>query len=71
TLLPALAAAANSGVPNHMAVEMRPFRNPAPRREMAIFWRKGSAREPTIRAIAEVIRALPAIRELRGETAEA
>ncbi len=65
TLLPALAAAANDTVPNHGAIELRPFRAPAARREMALFWRRGSAREPTIRAVAEVIRDLASVRALQ------
>jgi LysR family hydrogen peroxide-inducible transcriptional activator len=69
TLLPGLAAAANGGVPNHAAIELKPFRAPPPQREMAIYWRKGSAREPTIRAVAEVVRQLDAIRALKQESA--
>ncbi|HET8701680.1 MAG TPA: LysR substrate-binding domain-containing protein [Nitrococcus sp.] len=64
TLLPALAAAANAAVPNHTAVELRPFEEPAPRREMALYWRKGSAREPTLQALADVVRGLGAVRAL-------
>jgi LysR family hydrogen peroxide-inducible transcriptional activator len=67
TLLPALAAAANRSVPNAEAIELRPFRPPAPRREMALFWRRGSAREPTIRAVAEAIRELQSVQALLGE----
>lgn len=69
TLLPALAAAANEGIPNRSAIEMRAFRSPPPTREMAIYWRKGSAREPTIRAIADVIRGLEAVAHLAGSEA--
>ena len=61
TLLPALAAAANTTVPNHAAIELRPFQAPAPRREMALYWRKGSAREPTLRSLADVVRNLDAV----------
>ncbi len=71
TLLPALAAAANGFVPNPEPIALRPFRAPAPQREMALFWRRGSAREPTIRAVAEIIRELQSVRELLGEVERA
>ncbi|MDN5849132.1 MAG: LysR substrate-binding domain-containing protein [Nitrococcus sp.] len=65
TLLPALAAAANTAIPNHAAIELRPFQEPAPRREMALYWRKGSAREPLLRAVADAIQNLSVVRTLR------
>lgn len=64
TLLPALAAAANIAVPNHAAIELRPFQAPAPQRELALYWRKGSAREPTLRSLADVVRNLSAVSAL-------
>lgn len=64
TLLPALAAAANTAVPNHAAIELRPFKEPAPQREMALYWRKGSAREPSLRSLADVVRNLSAVSAL-------
>lgn len=71
TLLPALAAEAAAGLPNSNSVELRCFSDATPTREMALYWRKGSAREPTIRAVAEVIRELDAVKALAGEAAQA
>ncbi|WP_440996661.1 LysR substrate-binding domain-containing protein [Arhodomonas sp. SL1] len=71
TLLPALAAKAASGLPEGSAVVLRRFDDVRPSREMALYWRKGSAREPTVRAIAEIIRGLDAVRALAGEGVEA
>lgn len=65
TLLPALAAAANTAVPNHAAIELRSFQKPAPQREMALYWRKGSARESTLRALADIVQNLNIVRVLR------
>ncbi|EAR22935.1 LysR substrate-binding domain-containing protein [Nitrococcus mobilis] len=65
TLLPALAAAANAAVPNHAAIELRPFQQPVPQREMALYWRKGAAREPALHALADLIRNLSVVRALR------
>ena len=62
TLLPALAG--GPAIPNAEAIALRPFRAPAPVRRMALYWRKGSAREQAIEALAELIRALPAVRAL-------
>ncbi|MCS4504916.1 Hydrogen peroxide-inducible genes activator [wastewater metagenome] len=70
TLLPALAAKAAVGQPDSNAVVLRSFVDARPTREMALYWRKGSAREPTIRAIAEVIHGLEAVHELSGEAVE-
>lgn len=67
TLLPAMVAAASPGVPNHRAIELRAFQAPAPQREVALYWRRGSAREPTIRTVAEVVRNLSVVRSLRDD----
>lgn len=64
TLLPALAAAAGAGIPNQSAVAVRPFAEPAPHREIAIYWRRGAAREDTVRALGEVISQLDVVRDL-------
>lgn len=64
TLLPALAAAANAAIPNHTAIELRPFQEPVPRREMALYWRKGSARESALRTLADVVQNLCVVRAL-------
>ncbi len=64
TLLPALAAAAGAGIPNQGAVAVRPFAEPAPYREIAIYWRRGAAREDTVRALGEVISRLDVVRDL-------
>ncbi len=61
TLLPILAAMANATIPNRNAIILRAFADPTPQRRMAIYWRKGSAREEAIRAIARVTRALPVL----------
>ncbi|RFA30629.1 DNA-binding transcriptional regulator OxyR [Alkalilimnicola ehrlichii] len=64
TLLPALAAMTNASLPNRAAFVLRPFAEPTPKRRMAIYWRKGSAREEAIRAVAEVCRNLPVLDKL-------
>lgn len=64
TLLPVLAATANLGVPNRAAIALRPFRHPAPTREMALYWRKGSARQEAIRAVGELTRKLDLVDRL-------
>lgn len=68
TLLPKLAADANAALPNRSAIELRPFEPPAPTRQMALYYRKGSAREQAVEAIAELLRALPAIQQLEQPT---
>jgi LysR family hydrogen peroxide-inducible transcriptional activator len=64
TFLPALAAAANAAVPNSGAVQLRSFEPPQPERRMALYWRKGSARDQAVNAIGALIRELPAVRAL-------
>lgn len=65
TFFPALAAAANATVPNSGAIELRKFTDPQPERHMALYWRKGSAREQSVEALAALIRELPAVQELK------
>jgi len=65
TLLPALAAEANATVPNHNAVVLERFRAPVPEREIALFWRKGSARAPALEAVAEITSGLEIVQHLR------
>ncbi len=64
TLLPVLAAMANASLPNRNSIVLRPFVPPVPQRKMAIYWRKGSAREEAIAAVAEVVRSLPIVARL-------
>jgi LysR family hydrogen peroxide-inducible transcriptional activator len=66
TFMPALAAEANAALPNSGAVQLRAFEPPQPDRHMALYWRKGSAREHAVAAIGDVIRSLPAVRALRS-----
>lgn len=61
TLLPALAAAASQRGPDHAAVALRPFSEPAPCRDLALYWRSGSAREPTFRELAASMRDAPVL----------
>ncbi len=61
TLLPALAAAASQRGPDHQAVATRPFRDPVPSRELALYWRAGSARSATLQELADSIARMPAI----------
>ncbi len=61
TLLPALAAAASRRGPDHQAVAIRPFEAPAPTRELALYWRAGSARAATLQQLAEAIARMPAV----------
>lgn len=63
TLLPALAAAMNTGIPNAEAITLSRFKDPQPERLMALYWRKGSARGELNRQLAALIRGLPAIRQ--------
>lgn len=63
TLLPELAAASNAALPNASAIVLHSFANP-PRRQIAMIWRKGSARGQTVEAIAEIVRNLDVIRKL-------
>lgn len=64
TLLPALAAHTEAGGEPGQGMTLRPFRARAPERELALFWRKGAAREPAINAVADVIRELDAVADL-------
>ncbi|SEP00279.1 LysR substrate-binding domain-containing protein [Aquisalimonas asiatica] len=64
TLLPQMAALADANPMGNGRLLLRRFSAPEPRRQVAILWRKGSAREPTVRAIADVIRGLPEVRAL-------
>lgn len=65
TFLPELAAHANAANPNAAAIVLRRFESPQPRRQMALYWRKGSAREAAVEAIGQLIVELPVIRALR------
>ncbi|HEY6003683.1 MAG TPA: LysR substrate-binding domain-containing protein [Anaeromyxobacter sp.] len=53
TLLPSLAVEAESG---RAKLRIRPFAKPAPGRTLVLAWRRGTAVEPALRAIAEAIR---------------
>ncbi len=62
TLLPALAVDAAQSVEDAIAV--RPFVGQPPVRELAIYYRRGSSREPVVSAIAQLIQHLPAVESL-------
>ena len=62
TLLPTLAVE-TSGVGSEEVV-VRPFAGDPPVRELAIYRRRGCAREPVVSAVAELIRQLPRVRAL-------
>lgn len=64
TLLPQMAAHAGPRQGADSGLVLRRFRDPQPRRRIAALWRKGSAREPTVRALVDLIRGLDAVREL-------
>jgi|SRR5690625_502602 len=64
TLLPVLAAIANTGMPNSDAIVLRPFRDPPPTRQMTLYWRKGSARQEAIRKLGEITRQLSVVDRL-------
>lgn len=64
TLLPALAAHADPAGETSQALTLRSFSSRAPEREIAVYWRKGSAREPAIHALAEVVRQLEVVTRL-------
>lgn len=66
TFLPALAAEANTTVPNSGAIALRSFEAPQPKRRMALYWRKGSARESALEAIGALIRELEVVRALQA-----
>jgi len=63
TLLPRLAAEVG-GIANAKAVRLREFAEPKPSRQIALLWRKGSARESVMKAVAEIVRQLPAVQAL-------
>lgn len=54
TLLPALAV--QDPVPSHDGIRLRPFAEPAPRREIAMCWRRTSVHRELLPSVAEVIR---------------
>ena len=64
TLLPELAARSSAGIANAGAITVQRFELPEPSRHIALLWRKGSARESTMQAIAEQVRGLAAVRAL-------
>lgn len=66
TLLPELAAAANASLANASAVTLHRFSGEPPLRHIAMVWRKGSPREPAVKALAEAIRDLDVIRALNS-----
>ncbi len=70
TLLPELAADANATLANGSYIALHRFSDPQPQRHIAILWRKASAREATVRAIAEEIRKLELIADLRRGSAK-
>ncbi|ABM63188.1 LysR substrate-binding domain-containing protein [Halorhodospira halophila] len=63
TLLPALAAAASRLGPDHAAISLRPFAEPAPSRDLALYWRVGTAREPTFRELVERMRSAAVLQD--------
>jgi LysR family hydrogen peroxide-inducible transcriptional activator len=59
TLIPGIAAAAEA---RRSDLRVRPFQAPAPKRTLILAWRRRTALEPALRAVAEAIRsALPAL----------
>ena len=64
TLLPTLAVEPAGSHTEGLVV--RPFDGQPPVRELAIYRRRGCAREPVVSAMAELIRALPPVRALPG-----
>jgi LysR family hydrogen peroxide-inducible transcriptional activator len=62
TLLPTLAVDPASAAREHIAV--RPLAGAPPVRELAVYRRRGCAREPVISALAELIQNLPPVRHL-------
>ncbi|PWG65886.1 LysR substrate-binding domain-containing protein [Spiribacter halobius] len=63
TLLPALAAGPQGGAPAQGLV-LRPFAGEPPAREIALFWRRGCAREAAVEALGELIAGLEPVRGL-------
>ncbi len=70
TLLPGLAAHNDGADEANQRLALRPFRSRAPERELALYWRKGAAREPAISALADVIRGLSAVGRLTEPVSE-
>lgn len=66
TLLPELAAQAGAGLANAGAIHLYRFAEPQPKRHIAILWRKGSAREATVKALGEAVQALTAVQALQA-----
>ncbi|KAB7624194.1 LysR substrate-binding domain-containing protein [Alkalilimnicola sp. S0819] len=62
TLLPALAAEVYRAFDAQGRLELRPFSDEPPVRRMALYWRRSAAREQTLRAVAEVIAGLSAVK---------
>jgi LysR family hydrogen peroxide-inducible transcriptional activator len=58
TLLPVLAV--KPPVPPQPNLHLLPFASPAPKRRIALFWRRSSARAGFLRGLAKVLAALPA-----------
>ncbi|MCH8505489.1 MAG: LysR family transcriptional regulator [Ectothiorhodospiraceae bacterium] len=69
TLLPELAAHSGVSMPNAGAIRLHRFQDPQPQRHIAILWRKGSAREATVKAVGDTIRQLEVITGLRQHAA--
>jgi LysR family hydrogen peroxide-inducible transcriptional activator len=68
TLLPTLALPTES---RRAELAVRPFTKPAPRRTLALAWRKQAAAEPALRAVAAVAREACARAQAREERAVA
>ncbi len=64
TLLPALASGDSGNTGGQGNIALHRFSAPPPLRHIAVVLRKGSAREPTARAVAEMIRHLPLVERL-------
>lgn len=61
TLLPALAAASSSHGPDRANLTLRAFEEPAPSRELALYWRTGCARTLTLQEITQAVAGIPAL----------
>jgi LysR family hydrogen peroxide-inducible transcriptional activator len=70
TLIPGLAAHTEAADETNKHLALRPFRSRAPHRTLALYWRKGAAREPAITAVANVIRSLGAVERLTEPVTE-
>ena len=71
TLLPELAALSTDGIANAGSITIERFDSPQPRRHVALLWRKGSAREPTMRALVAQVQELDVIQRLQHDDAAA